>query len=1058
MDQFVSYNVATININTIANETKLNALRTFCRTMDLDIVFLQEVENAQLAIPGYNVVTNVDHSRRGTAIALKEYIRFSHVEKSLDGRLIAVRVENTTLANIYAPSGTALRAERERFFQNTIAFYLRHNTDHMMLAGDFNCVLRPCDASGYNHSPALQSAVRQLQLNDVWVKLYPTTPSPTYITHNSVSRLDRMYVSNGLCAHLRNAATHVCSFTNHKALTVRICLPSLGREPGRGYWSLRPHLLTDETIAEFQIRWQYVTRQRPNFPNWMAWWTSYAKPKIVSFFRWKSREAYNVFHAEHQRLYAQLQQAYDGYYQNPAMIAEINRVKAQMLMHQRNFSQNFMRINDTYLAGENMSTFQLGERRRKKTIITELQDENDNTLNSSEAIENHLLRYFRELYTAAEENEEARGPFQCERVIPENDECNMACMDEITTDEIFRSIRTSAKRKAAGCDGLPVEFYHRTFDVIHRELNLVLNEALTTDFPSDFADGVIVLVRKRGTANTARGYRPISLLNADFKILDRILKFRLERVMKTHRLLTAAQKCSNGGHSIFEATLALKDRIAQLIARKRKGKLISYDLDHAFDRVSHSFLFGTMRQLGINPAFVGLLARIAERSHSRLLVNGHLSPRFPIERSVRQGSPISMAIFVIYLHPFLHQLERRIGSDLVVAYADDISVIVTNTQVIDYINELFDQFERAAGARLNRLKTVAINVGFIDGAPLDVPWLQTAEKVKILGVFFTNSIRAMIKINWDALVSKFAQQLWLHSLRSLNLQQKVILLNTFITAKIWYVASILPPYCVHTAKITATMGSFLWRGLPARVPMEQMARDRPAGGMKLQLPALKCKALLINRHIQEMNSLPYYQSLLNQANPPPADLPCLKLLSQHIPLLPPSVREHPSSDQIHRLFLERTELPRMQRKYPGENWKRIWMNIATKQLSSDHRSSLYLLVNEKTEHRKLMRILQRADGENCLHCGAATETIQHKFGECPRVAQAWAFLQRKVTTILGGWRRLSFEELLRPALPNIGPRQRNKIMKLFVLYINYVNSINGRIDVSALEFFLNCEC
>lgn len=155
MDQFVSYNVATININTIANEAKLNALRTFCRTMDLDIVFLQEVENAQLAIPGYNVVTNVDHSRRGTAIALKEYIRFSHVEKSLDGRLIAVRVENTTLANIYAPSGTALRAERERFFQNTIAFYLRHNTDHMMLAGDFNCVLRPCDASGYNHSPAL---------------------------------------------------------------------------------------------------------------------------------------------------------------------------------------------------------------------------------------------------------------------------------------------------------------------------------------------------------------------------------------------------------------------------------------------------------------------------------------------------------------------------------------------------------------------------------------------------------------------------------------------------------------------------------------------------------------------------------------------------------------------------------------------------------------------------------------------------------------------------------------------------------------------------------------
>lgn len=836
---------------------------------------------------------------------------------------------------------------------------------------------------------------------------------------------------------------------------MRICLPNLGREPGRGYWSLRPHLLTAENVDEFQIRWQYITRQRRNFPNWITWWLSLAKPKIQSFFRWKSREAYNELNAEYQRLYAQLHHAYDDYFQNPAMLVTINRLKAQMLAHQRIFSQRFMRINDTFIAGENISMFQLGERRRKKTVITELRGENDEILNTSEAIENHLLRYFRELYTATQENEDAQ--FNCERVIPENDAHNEACMAEITTAEILCSIRTSAKRKAAGSDGLPVEFYDRTFDVMHRELNLVFNEVLTTEFPSEFANGVIVLVRKRGTANTTRGYRPISLLNSDFKILSRILKARLELVMKTHHVLSDAQKCSNDGHSIFEATLSLKDRIAQLIARKRKGKLISYDLDHAFDRVSLSFLHKTMRQLGINSNFIGLLARIAERSNSRLLVNGHLSQSFPIERSVRQGDPLAMLLFVIYLHPFLQQLKRQIGSDLVVAYADDISVVVTNTQVIERIDELFNRFEHAAGAKLNRIKTIAVDIGLIDGDPLHVPWLQTMEKVKILGVYFTNSIRAMIKINWDALVSKFAQQVWLHSMRNLNLQQKVILLNTFITAKIWYVASILPPYCVHTAKITATMGSFLWRGLPARVPMEQLARDKASGGLKLQLPALKCKALLVNRHLQASGSLPYYQSLLNQAHPPPADLPCLKLISQQIPLLPPLVREHPTSDQIHRLFLERTETPRVERKYPGLNWRRIWTNIGTNQLSSNLRSSLYLLVNEKTEHRKLMRTIQRADGENCLHCNAAIETLPHKFSECSRVAHAWVFVQQKMTMILGGWQRLSFEELLRPALLNIGPTKRNKILKIFILYITYVNEVNDRIDVSALSFYLSCE-
>ena len=116
MAVFSSYNLTSSNINTITNATKIDALRSFIRTLNLDIVFLQEVENNQLSFPGFNVVCNVDHSRRGTAIALRDHIVFSHVERSLDGRLIALRVQNTTLCNIYAPSGTALRAERERDF------------------------------------------------------------------------------------------------------------------------------------------------------------------------------------------------------------------------------------------------------------------------------------------------------------------------------------------------------------------------------------------------------------------------------------------------------------------------------------------------------------------------------------------------------------------------------------------------------------------------------------------------------------------------------------------------------------------------------------------------------------------------------------------------------------------------------------------------------------------------------------------------------------------------------------------------------------------------------
>lgn len=354
--EHTSVNIGTININTITNTTKINALRTFIQTTDLDIVFLQEVENEQLALPGFNIVCNVDHARRGTAIALKQHIKFSHVEKSLDGRLIALRVHNTTLCNVYAPSGSAQRAERERFFNNTVAYYLRYRTDHIVLGGDFNSVIRQRDATGSNASPSLQSTVQQLRLLDVWQQLRQHESGYTFITHNSSSRLDRLYVSSGLREHLRATAVHVVCFSDHKAVTTRLCLPLPDRAPGRGFWSLRPHLLSDENIEELQTSWQYWTRQRRYYTSWMQWWLSCAKPKIKSFFRWKSKIVYDAFYRKQQRLYEVLRHAYDNYHDDRSMLIRINRAKAEMLSHQRNFTEMFVRVNETYVAGEPIPT------------------------------------------------------------------------------------------------------------------------------------------------------------------------------------------------------------------------------------------------------------------------------------------------------------------------------------------------------------------------------------------------------------------------------------------------------------------------------------------------------------------------------------------------------------------------------------------------------------------------------------------------------------------------------------------------------------------------------
>lgn len=1058
--EHTSVNIGTININTITNTTKLNALRTFLRTTDLDIVFLQEVENEQLALPGYNVVCNVDQARRGTAIALKTHIKFSHVEKSLDGRLLALRVHNTTMCNVYAPSGSALRAERERFFNNTIAYYLRYRTDHVILGGDFNCVVRQCDATGSNPSPALQATIQQLRMHDVWLQLRSREPGYTFITHNSSSRLDRLYVSANLREQLRATDIHVCCFSDHKAVTARICIPLPDRAPGRGFWSLRPHLLSTDNLEELQTQWQYWTRQRRYYRSWMEWWLSCAKSKLKSFFKWKSKIAFDAFYREQQRLYGLLQRAYDSYHHDRSMLVTINRVKAEMLAHQRRFTEMFLHINETYVAGEAMSTYQLGERTRRKTMIEHIRNERDEVIDDADGIRDHMVEYFTNLYARGDVDDLQGSGFQCERAIPEQDHANTSCMSEITTVEILSAIRTSASRKSPGPDGLPKEFYLRTFDVIHRELNLVLNEAISSNLPTTFLDGVIVLVKKRGAGDTARAYRPISLINYDYKILARILKTRLESVMLAHNVLTDSQKCSNGRRNIFQATLAVKHRIAQLKSNRQCGKLIGFDLDHAFDRVDHGFLFNTMRGLGFNTALVDLLSRIAAASSSRLLINGSLSATFPIQRSVRQGDPLSMHLFVIYLHPLLRRLKQVCGRDLIVAYADDISAIVTSVEQLNAMRNLFRGFGRVSGAVLNENKTTAIDVGIIN-ASLTVPWLRTDNTIKILGIVFTNSIREMVTLNWDTIVTNFSRQVWLHSQRALTLYQKVILFNTFLSSKMWYMAAHLPPLAEHVAKLTSTMRRYLFRGAPATIPMLQLARRKQDGGMNLHLPSMKCNSLIINRHLTEIDSLPFYQSCINQVNPIPANvisnLPCLKLIISHLPNLPFQIRVHPSADLIHRLFVNQTDRPKVESDHPNCNWSRVWLNISTRELLSPQKSALYMWVNQKVPCRWLLFRMRRTDGEHCLHCAAPSETMEHKFFNCSRVQGAWRLLQRRLLEMTGRRRPFVCTELLRPSLEWTSAADKIMILKTLVNYFTFIESSNGRIDVDALKFHLDVE-
>ena len=110
----------------------------------------------------------------GTAVAWRNSLPVDIVASLVPCRAQCVKFGSYVVINIYAPSGSDKRQERNAFFGQQIfeAFSLFPEC-HYFLAGDFNCVLSPIDIEnqvGFNQKfcPALKDLVSSFHLLDAF--------------------------------------------------------------------------------------------------------------------------------------------------------------------------------------------------------------------------------------------------------------------------------------------------------------------------------------------------------------------------------------------------------------------------------------------------------------------------------------------------------------------------------------------------------------------------------------------------------------------------------------------------------------------------------------------------------------------------------------------------------------------------------------------------------------------------------------------------------------------------------------------------------------------------
>ena len=103
-----------------------------------------------------------------------------------------------------------------------------------------------------------------------------------------------------------------------------------------------------------------------------------------------------------------------------------------------------------------------------------------------------------------------------------------------------------ASNKSPGSDGLPVEFYWTLWDILSDDLVSVLNSSYASGIlPSSLRKGLISLSFKKGDRLERKNWRPIALLNVDYKLCAQTLAGRLLRVI--HLVVDKDQTCGVPG-------------------------------------------------------------------------------------------------------------------------------------------------------------------------------------------------------------------------------------------------------------------------------------------------------------------------------------------------------------------------------------------------------------------------------------------------------------------------------------------------------------------------------
>lgn len=979
--------------------------------------------------------------------------------------------------NIYAPCPVG---ERATFF-DSLPNYLIGGIP-TIVGGDYNTAedlyldkIGGDGQPGRSAQQSLKNFATSLHLTDIFRSKNPSARVFTWTNGSVSTRLDKFYVSNDIASNTAKASITIFPFSDHDAPYISFQLP-YSPSRGKGVWKFNTRLLEfPEFTSQMRQFLEHWHLRKVDFINKLdAWWDIGKKKirricqnfalKVASDKRKERTEVENRIHT------LSLSSDEDAKNQLVLLRKQLHMLDMIEINGARIRAKEFH-----FTCNEKSSRYfySLENSRQSRKVIARLKDEQGKVIEGNTAVLDHIADFYESLYTAEDTDSVKQSQLiaSIDKYVPDGMKDDLEGL--LTSSECKAALDHMKPDKSPGSDGLPAEFYRFFWETIGDDLvevlNFCFNKGLLTE---SMRLAILSLIYKKNDVELIKNWRPISLLNVDYKIGSKAFATRLKRILP--HILSSDQTCSVPGRSIFENLMLIRDIFDYCEMKNLPLALVKIDQEKAFDRVNWLFLEKVLRKMNFGPHFIHCIQTMYTDVSCKISNNGHLSRSITLQRGVRQGCPLSPLLYCIVAETLGNLIRKNdkidglripgFGCEVKISqYADDTTLFLRNGYSVDQALLSVNDYERGSGSKVNYDKGKSCGKWLCSQGSastlVDQQLQWTDGPFEILGLLF-GSAEAVID-TWIKRLEKLINRLDAWRYRSLSLKGKTLIVNTIALSGLVYVGTIFNLPENIRKQVNRAVFQFVWSFKNELVCRKTCFQLIEKGGLGVVDIGAKVKAL----------QLKYVGCIYDQSYAAPwvyfaryfIGLQLVKyspastfLRSNMVPhALTPSAFYSRLLSYVHEYkdhFLKITLADRSTRSIYGtvlehhfetplcefswqislgrdREWKIAWLSSRLGLSTGFENDVIWKIYHRVVKTASYIKSWGLRVPENCDLC-PVKEDIDHVFLICPIARDVWNFIRPFVENLLGKF-EISAEFLFFFEFP----RCRNKNAKKLSMYL-----------------------